>query len=75
MAGSFQKKNGQYYYNNSSPMFPVEIEKKVNALAGQEITEWGVEPMAGLWPGFVNSFVIKREFTEIFERDILPEVK
>ena len=64
--------NGDWYLDNYSPMYPTHFENKINKLAGEKITETGLEVMGGLMPGFINSFCIKKDKIDIFQKRVLP---
>ncbi len=67
--------DGSVYFENPSPMFPIELENRINELAGQQITAHGPE-LGGFFGNLVNSFHIKKEFVPLFDsfsRQILDE--
>jgi len=64
--------NGDIELSNSSPMYPFELEQKINNWAGDIITI----PSApeSFMPGFVNSFCIKKEKWNDFVEKCLPKM-
>ena len=65
------RQDGAWEIINNSPMFPFSFEKKINSLAGENITGFGIEqPFIS---GFINSFCILKDKIDVFKR-ILPQI-
>lgn len=69
----YKLENGGVYLQHGSCMFPLDLQRKINEIAGQEITEHGPS-LGGFFGGFVNSFYIKSEFAVKFLKEIAPKV-
>ncbi len=70
-----ERKNGDIYVDNSSPMYPQIFEDKINKLAGENITYAGPELggfFGGFFGGFINSFSIKKDKLQLFKVKVLP---
>jgi hypothetical protein len=68
-----QTEEGDIYFNNLSPMYPTTFEKRINELAGEEITKHA-KPIGGLFGNFINTFVIKSEKKNIFTSKVFPNI-
>lgn len=67
-----QMPNGDIQVDHDSCFYPHKLEKKINELAGEEITCEGCDiPFA---PGLRQNFGIKAEHFPRFVREIIPKI-
>jgi hypothetical protein len=64
--------NGDIELSHSSCYYPHRFEKKINQLAGEEITI--TEPNIPFMPGLIQTFYIKKEKWNVFVEKVLPHI-
>ena len=62
--------NGDLYFNNDSPMYPVELENQINSLAGECITKFS----PSIFGSFVNTFIIPADKISIFKERVFKNI-
>ena len=68
-----QLPDGGIYIDHGSCMFPSSLEDEINKLAGKTITKHG-PALGGFFDGFINSFHISSEFTDLFLKEVGPAI-
>ncbi len=66
-----QLPNKDVLFDNLSPMYPVNFERKINELAGEKITS-RAPVLGGFFGNFVNTFVVKFDKFPLFRDKVLP---
>ena len=68
-----QLENGNVELSHMSCYYPHEFEKKINSIAGENITIIK-ESTISFAPGLIQSFCIKKENLDLFIKKVLPNV-